>query len=303
MGPGHSASAPRPRPPLRELASRPVRVCHPQPVWPSRGPPHQEWRPHHTTGGAQAAFPWRPAAALLSERGGARTSRAEVTARRCPAGGDPRPGVHRGSRRGASTLASGGAKRHQTSLCSFPRIRAPRGLQGAQGSPETRSTLRGLAPQARRQAVLMQRFHRRPRRAGVGRGERGAGGGRGPRRHSPEPRLVPRQPRRQTQPFSGWAPLVGEPGCGRVAGGGAALTGGPPVPGAGALLPPRAGRAEPRARPSHAGRSRPSAAGPQTPASTFPGTSWACDPPRGSAGGRSSTWGSARRHLLGSREH
>lgn len=126
--------------------------------------------------------------------------------------------------------------------------------------------------------------------------------GRG-RAWAPEPRLVPRQPRRQTQPFSGWAPLVGEPGCGRVAGGGAALTGGPPVPGAGALLPPRAGRAEPRARPSHAGLSRPSAAGPQTPASTFPGTSWACDPPRGSAGGRSSTWGSARRHLLGSREH
>lgn len=56
-------------------------------------------------------------------------------ARQCPAGGDPRPGVRRGSRRGASTLASGGAKRHQTSLCSFPRIRAPRGLQGAQGSP------------------------------------------------------------------------------------------------------------------------------------------------------------------------
>lgn len=101
-------------------------------------------------------------------------------ARQCPAGGDPRPGVHRGSRRGASTLASGGAKRHQTSLCSFPRIRAPRGLQGAQGSPETRSTLRGLAPQARRQAVLMQRFHRRPRRAASGGENAGPGEGVGP---------------------------------------------------------------------------------------------------------------------------
>ena len=120
----------------------------------------------------------------------------------------------------------------------------------------------------------------------------GAGGGCGPRRHSPGLWLVPRQPRRQTQALLGvGTPRLKAP-VDQWPGGGTALTGGRGQPSswqglwpssgrqagpwgrAGGLSAPLLcpaggqGRAEPRA---DSGRSRPSAAGPQTPDSTFPG--------------------------------
>lgn len=195
---------------------------------------------------------------------------------RGPAG----PGVHRGSRRGASTLASGGAKRHQTSLCSFPRIRAPP-HPCAQGSPKPAPPC-GASSSGQTTSgsdgVKDSTAHQGERRR---EGERGAGGGRGPRRHSPEPRLVPRQPRRQPSP-SGGRPR-GRAGLRTSGWPGRSAHRRPAVPGQ-APSPPRGRSGQ---RPAHGpGPRRPQPSqrrGPPRPrlASRH---RWACDPPRWSCG-------------------
>lgn len=183
-----------------------------------------------------------------------------------PGPGGPHPGVHRGSRRGASTLASGGAKRHQAGLCS--RHGKPRGLP----APKTRarSTLGPRSSGAGHSAVLMQRSPR-PRRAASG-GRTGAGES-GPRAQPGAP-AVP-----TTAPAADPALLGGRPrrrpGCGAEwLARAQALTGRADASQGGALLAQRgragagaAASARPQSIPAPQARTRPprfpAPAGPQ----------------------------------------
>lgn len=150
-------------------------------------------------------IPTEAAAAPLSERGGD----PDITEPRSPPG-SARAGRTRASWSPQRLTArglyprSGGAKRHQTRPLQLPEHKSPPGVCKRQGSPKPVPPCGGLAPQARRQAVLMQRFPPPTKEAASGRRTRGRGG-RGPGLQ-PGPRLVPRQPRpKKTQPFSGVA--------------------------------------------------------------------------------------------------
>lgn len=202
--------------------------------------------------------------------------RAEVTARQCPAGrtricASPQ----RLTARGLYT-SLGGAKRHQTSLCSFPRIRAPGGLQGTQSSPKPvhpagpRSS--GQTTSGSDAAIPPPTQRKRRREENAGPREKGVG---------PETARSPARPRQPGDgpAFSRW-PSAGGGRAADVAGRAPRSQAGPAVPGSRPPAP-RGGQGRAR-RGLTRRRGRPSAAGPGTPASAFPGTGWACDPPRGS---------------------